>query len=92
MTSNLTTRAREFASVVSATLISGGQFADEQQVLDRLQVCNSCPHFVPTENKCSHCRCHLTALADKWLSNLVNKLAHKQSACPMGKWGPIEEE
>lgn len=88
----LTKTATEFAAVFLSTLAHGGKFASEQQVSDRLQICNSCPFFLPRENKCNHCRCHLGDLKQKWLSNLVNKLAHKQSACPMGKWGPIEED
>jgi hypothetical protein len=54
----------------------------EEQISQRLAICNSCEHY--KDNSCVLCGCRIVRE-----SNYMNKLAHKNQKCPINKWGPL---
>ena len=54
----------------------------EEQINERLKICNSCEYY--KDNSCMLCGC--VVIRD---ANYSNKLAHKDQACPIMKWGQI---
>jgi hypothetical protein len=54
----------------------------DNEIESRLSICRTCEFY--QDDTCSLCGCHIVREA-----NHMNKLAHKDQACPAGKWGPI---
>lgn len=54
----------------------------DEQIESRLAICRTCEFY--QNNTCSLCGCQIVREA-----NHMNKLAHKDQACPANKWGPI---
>ena len=55
----------------------------EEQISERLKICNGCEYY--KDNSCLMCGCVVVREA-----NYTNKLAHKDQACPIMKWGRID--
>ena len=51
-------------------------FCESTVTNSRLQLCNSCPHFVKSTSQCKKCGCFMSA-----------KTRLKSATCPIGKWG-----
>jgi hypothetical protein len=56
----------------------------EEQINERLTICSSCEYY--KDNSCMMCGC--VVIRD---ANYSNKLAHKDQACPIMKWGQITD-
>jgi len=54
----------------------------QEEIESRLSICKTCEFY--QDNTCSLCGCQIVREA-----NHMNKLAHKDQACPANKWGPI---
>jgi hypothetical protein len=61
---------------------SSSKMCSEDEIAERLAICNSCEYF--KENSCLLCGCTVIREA-----NYKNKLAYKNQKCPADKWGPI---
>lgn len=83
-----TEQFRSLLVAMLGTAVSG--FADESTVFMRLAICQQCERFDPMRNRCNICRCKLDDLSASWIRNLRNKLAHRRSRCPLGKWSEVE--
>lgn len=85
--------AGKIASFVSVTaqtvwrnVVYGEKMLTAEEMQPRLDICNACPSLV--DSHCNHCGCScLRENKVKWL----NKLAHRTSECPIGKWGPVTQ-
>lgn len=51
-------------------------FCESAVISNRMQICNSCPHFIKGTSQCKKCGCFMSA-----------KTRLKQAQCPIGKWG-----
>jgi|TARA_B100000073_G_C23721823_1_gene567934 hypothetical protein len=56
----------------------------DEQISDRLAICNRCEYY--ENDACTLCGCHI--VREK---NYMNKLAKKESMCPDGRWGPVND-
>jgi hypothetical protein len=81
-------RGIQFFSVLADTLIrQGGELALEESIAKRLEICQACEKFRADTNRCGVCGCRVRSAAVRDLvQNLGNKIAHKASSCPLGKW------
>ncbi len=61
------------AATAGAPLTVSPDAAQSRQAL-----CQSCPHFRATDQRCSQCGCHLPGFTGKW------HLATER--CPVGRW------
>ena len=68
-----------FTKELSTHIANGGQNVSTEDYIDRLDTCNSCPHFIKKSMRCGKCGCLLQHKA-KW----------KTSDCPVNKWAPQE--
>ena len=68
MASNLIKATKEHAKTGFAKVDN-----DEQQ--KRLEICQGCEFYIPSQDRCSKCGCYLKS-----------KSAWKSSKCPIGKW------
>jgi hypothetical protein len=83
-------RGVSFLKVITDTVITQrGEWASEEVIKQRVAICTDCRFFKPQENKCSVCGCGVRGLDKEFKTNLMNKLAHKSSACPKKKWHPV---
>ena len=58
--------------------------ATEEQINERMDICNSCEHY--KDEACMLCGCRVVRS-----SVYQNKLADKSASCPDGRWGPIKD-
>lgn len=71
--------AKNLAKTAVATVKSvaaGNPLNAPQDLIDnRKNICNSCPAFNKTQNRCTKCGC-----------NMAMKTYIKAASCPLGKW------
>lgn len=72
-------RGLNFALAMARWARGGFQVRSQDEIDERLAICQSCPHLV--DNHCKLCGC---ACVEK--NRLINKLALKTEKCPIGKW------
>jgi hypothetical protein len=77
-------RYTHFVSAVYRLLRDGTGFLSEEQIGERLAICNECEHF--TGHKCRKCGCCTNGRV-----TLLNKLAHPAESCPEDKWPKIHD-
>ncbi len=81
-------QGREFFTVLYDTMVrEGGEMASHETIRKRWLTCTDCRYFVARKNSCAVCGCKLRGVMKGFRYNLANKLAHKASRCPKGKWG-----
>lgn len=61
----------------------------QEEIDERLKICIACPYFIRKSEDAGicgrmECGCNINAGMVT-----LNKLAHSESSCPIGKWGPI---
>jgi uncharacterized paraquat-inducible protein A len=67
-----------FVSAVKSEVRSrvlGAKNVSEDEIKQRLEICNSCEFFQAPSQRCKKCGCYL-----KW------KTAWRSQKCPVGKW------
>jgi hypothetical protein len=57
------------------------ELCTEDQIMDRLNVCNSCEFFNKKQSVCDKCGCFLSKQR-----LFMNKLALSKASCPIEKW------
>ena len=60
------------------------ELCSEEQINSRLAICDRCEYY--ENSSCTLCGCHI--VREK---NYMNKLAKKNSVCPDGRWGPVND-
>jgi hypothetical protein len=58
------------------------ELCTNDQILKRLNICNSCEFFNSKQSVCDKCGCFLSKQRQ-----FINKLALSKASCPVGKWG-----
>ena len=71
-----------FDTIKNASRQQDADTCSDEQIEDRLAICNGCEHY--KEDACELCGCRIVRE-----NNYMNKLSHKSAACPINKWGPI---
>lgn len=81
----LAEKAISAAKVAADVAVNGFHPLSEQQIQERLSICQACTYF--DKNRCKLCGC---GLSDK--VSLTNKLAHPLQKCPHDppKWGMVQ--
>jgi hypothetical protein len=74
-----------FTKAATNHVVAGSPKCTDEQIHKRYSICNSCEFF--KNNTCTKCGCSL--LRERVY---MNKLAWADQACPVGKWGPINEK
>lgn len=83
-------RGVSFLKVITDTIITQrGAWASQEVIEQRVAICSECRFFKPGENKCAVCGCGVRNLDKEFSTNLMNKVAHKSSACPKKKWHAV---
>ena len=72
-------RGLNFAAAMARWAGSGFPIRSQQQIDERLAICQACPNL--QQNHCSLCGC---ACVEN--QQLMNKLAIATEKCPIGKW------
>lgn len=72
-------RGWNFAQAMARHAAGGFKRCSRREIASRLEVCKACPNLV--DNHCALCGCACVAE-----NQLINKLALKTEACPLGKW------
>lgn len=72
-------RGLNFAIAMSRWAMSGMARRNQEEISERLAICQICPHF--SDNHCKVCGC---PCVEK--NQLLNKLALTSESCPLGKW------
>ena len=84
-------RGIEFLKVLTDTVLTQkGEWASPEVIEHRVATCQACPLFRPEQNKCGVCGCAVRNLDKGFKTNLMNKVAHKASACPKRKWHAVD--
>jgi uncharacterized protein (DUF885 family) len=78
-TPTLMIRGINFATALIRWASSGMQRRSQQEIEERLAICQACPQFI--DNHCRVCGCPCIET-----NQLMNKLALASEACPLGKW------
>ena len=63
---------------------SNDKICSKEQIDSRLAICQKCEYY--KADACLLCGCSVVRE-----QNFNNKLAHKNKACPINKWGPIND-
>lgn len=77
---SLIKQAAHYAEAVTRHVATGMQTRTDEEVINLLQICETCEHF--SENRCTICGCRLNNSKNAF----VNKLRMKSQSCPEGKW------
>lgn len=72
-------RGWNFARAMTRWAGSGFEMRTQEEINERLVICQACPHLV--NDHCNLCGC---ACVEK--NQAMNKLALKTESCPIGKW------
>ena len=81
---SLIKQAKKFSVDAIKHAVKGNPTCTQEQINERLKICESCKWF--RSNRCMKCGC-----ACNKNKKYLNKLAWADQSCPVGKWGPIEE-
>lgn len=57
---------------------------NQEEILNRYNICLSCEHFNALKNQCNICGCYLSRK-----KQFLNKLAWADQKCPENKWDVI---
>ncbi len=82
---SLIKQAKKFSVDAIKHAVKGNPTCTQDQINERLKICESCKWF--RGNRCMKCGC-----ACNKNKKYLNKLAWADQSCPIGKWGPIEED
>ena len=75
-------KIKNFAKSFVDHASKGFPTCNEQQIIDRHNICIKCEFF--KDDTCSKCGCPLTRN-----KQFLSKLAWSDQSCPIGKWGPV---
>ncbi len=75
-------RIARFAGAYAQHVSNGKPKASQEQIDERLGVCQACPHLKGTH--CGLCGCACGSN-----KKFLNKLAWADQACPDGRWGAV---
>lgn len=85
-------RAKNFGNALVGHIASESHgLASEDQIKERLDVCQDCPLYhriSDTRGVCTHKSCGCNLVDER---TFLNKLAWKEQSCPDGRWGPIRD-
>lgn len=73
-------QAHNYAKALARHVATGMQTRTDEEVINLLQICETCEHF--SEDRCTICGCRLNNSKNAF----VNKLRMKSQSCPEGKW------
>ncbi|ODA31441.1 hypothetical protein [Planctopirus hydrillae] len=79
------TRLKHFFSALTQHAADGFEKVSEEQLQERLSICQQCPSFTGTH--CRECGCSCSGN-----NTFLNKLAWRSEACPLSKWPALTEE
>ena len=71
-------RGINFAAAMARWASTGFKLRSQDEIDERLAICQACPKL--QGDTCSVCGCNCNA------NGVINKLALKGQACPLGKW------
>lgn len=84
---SLTVRAVNFAKALTKHALDSWRKTTEEQIQERLAICQGCESFDAAKEVCLECGCDCSAA-----SVFMNKLAWASESCPLGKWPAILAE
>lgn len=73
--------ASNFTKSLTKHVFSGGRYASQEEVKERLEICSLCEHR--SENRCTVCGCYLLNGPGG-----LGKASWKNESCPLGYWKP----
>jgi hypothetical protein len=82
---SLMQKVLNFTKSATKHAMVGSPKCTDEQIHHRYNICTQCEFF--QNNICTKCGCNL--VREKIY---MNKLAWADQSCPIGKWGPIDEE
>lgn len=65
--------------LLTAVLNRQRVMVDDDEFERRFSICQQCPKFIPSSNRCSVCGCILK-------SKVISKARMQTESCPDGKW------
>ncbi|GEM_PF-2380713 len=75
-------RAGRYTKAVSKWIAAGRPTRTQEEIDERLAVCQKCPFYNAKHKACSECGCNVNSQAE----GLSNKLAMATEQCPKGYW------
>jgi len=78
-TSRFSEQAWRFVAALTRHAADGLRRCSQEQVNERLAICQNCPEFAG--DRCRECGCHCNERRV-----FLNKLAWRSEVCPLGKW------
>ena len=82
---SLIKKVKKFSVEAIKHAAKGSPTCTQEQIDARLKICKGCKWF--RSDRCLKCGC-----ACNKNKKFLNKLAWADQSCPVGKWGPIEDE
>ena len=76
---SLIQKAKNLVKETAKHLANGAQNVTKKEYLSRMDICNSCVHFIHKDNTCGICGC-LMHIKAKW----------QTSQCPKDKWDKLD--
>jgi hypothetical protein len=76
------TKVKNFAVAATQHVAAGAPMASDEEIIRRHDTCTACEFL--TDNACTKCGCPVVRARQ-----YVSKLSWADSACPVGKWGPV---
>ena len=73
-------QVKTYAKAVAKHIATGMETRTDEEVINLLQICETCEHF--SEDRCTICGCRLNNSKNAF----ANKLRMKSQSCPEGKW------
>ena len=82
---SLLQKAKNFATSAAAHVAAGMPQCSQEQIDARFAICQQCEHF--DGRACRQCGCPV--VREK---QFVSKLSWANEKCPVGKWGPVNQD
>jgi hypothetical protein len=76
------TKVKNFAVAATQHVAAGAPMASDEEIIRRHDICTACEFL--KDNACTKCGCPVVRA-----KQYVSKLSWADSACPVGKWGPV---
>ena len=73
-------QARNYAKAVTKHVASGMQTRTDEEVINLLQICETCEKY--SDGRCTVCGCRVSSEKNAF----ANKLRMKSQKCPEGRW------
>ncbi len=73
-------QARNYAKAVTEHVASGMQTRTDEEVINLLQICETCEKY--SDGRCTVCGCRVSSEKNAF----ANKLRMKSQKCPEGRW------